>query len=362
MSKGGKKRYAFEPDYAVPPGETLLETIEALGMTQRDLAVRTGMAPKTINQIIKGKAPITPDTAILLERVTGVPTRMWNNLESNYREQLAQIADRQRLETDLEWLKKVPVNELVKRGVIEKIEDNVTKLRAVLKFFGVGNVEQWETCWMEPECSFRKSSKFESQPETVATWIRLGEIEAQSINTQPYNKQTFEAILPEIRKLTVESPKVFKSALVELAASSGIAVVFIPKMKKCPVSGVTHWLAPDKAIIQLSLRGKSDDLMWFTFFHEAAHILRDPKKRMYIHGETVDERDRNADRFSTDFLIPSSYRSTLPKLTTEAAISKFARKIGVSPGIVVGRLQHEGLIPYNSPFNKLKQYFQWAND
>ena len=111
MSKGRRQRYSFEPDYAVAPGETLSETLESLGMSQRDLALRTGMSAKTINEIVKGKAPITPDTSVLLERVTGVPSRMWNNLEANFREQLAKIADRRRLQKYLEWLRSTPSRE-----------------------------------------------------------------------------------------------------------------------------------------------------------------------------------------------------------------------------------------------------------
>src|SRR3972149_6959506 len=139
MAKRANKRYEFQPDYAVPPGTTLQETIDSLGMTQRDLALRTGMAPKTINEIIKGKAPITPETSVLLERVTGVPARMWNNLETNSREQLARLADRGRLEADLAWLKTIPTKELVARGVIEGTDDKVTLLHSVLGFFGVGS-------------------------------------------------------------------------------------------------------------------------------------------------------------------------------------------------------------------------------
>src|SRR5712692_6475140 len=101
------KRYAYEPDYAVPPGRTLQETIDALGMDQRELAVRTGLDKKTINQIIHGVAPITHNTALRLERVTGVPARMWNNLETNYREQLARLSQKERLQKHLEWLKTI---------------------------------------------------------------------------------------------------------------------------------------------------------------------------------------------------------------------------------------------------------------
>jgi HTH-type transcriptional regulator/antitoxin HigA len=87
-------RYHYEPDYAVPPGRTLRETIDTLGIDQRELAARAGLSAKHVNQVIKGIAPITHDTAIRLERVTGVPARMWNNLEANYREQLARLAAR----------------------------------------------------------------------------------------------------------------------------------------------------------------------------------------------------------------------------------------------------------------------------
>ena len=80
----GTRLYPHTPDYAVPPGETLRETIEALGMDQAELALRTGLDKKTIDQILGGKRPLTRHTAIRLEEATGVPTRLWNNLEILY--------------------------------------------------------------------------------------------------------------------------------------------------------------------------------------------------------------------------------------------------------------------------------------
>jgi addiction module HigA family antidote len=361
MARRGTERYGYEPDYAVPPGATLQETIDSLGMTQRDLAVRTGMAPKTINEIIKGKAPITPDTSVLLERVTGVPARMWNNLETNYREQLARLVDRQRLEGDPDWLNKVPTKELIKRGIIAEQPDQVSLLHAVLRFFGVGNSQQWHELWMQPAGAFRKSAKFEAQPEAVATWLRLGELETQKVETQPYDRARFRAALDEIRKLTVESPKVFQKRMVELAAAAGVAVVFVPEIEKCPVSGVARWLTPEKALIQLSLRYKSDDQFWFSFFHEAGHILNDPKKDVYIHDDDddADGCEERANRFAGSFLIPVEQSSALPTLTTRVTIVGFAKRIGVAPGIVLGRLQKEGVVPWRSYLNDLKRRFRW---
>ena len=154
MAINTRQRYGFDPDYAVAPGETLKETIDSLGISQKGLAERTGLTTKTINLIINGKEPISPKTSVSLERVTGVPARMWNNLESTYRNQLAKLADRKRLEADVEWLNTIPTKELIKRGVIAASKDKAELLDSVLKFFGVSTVKQWEVVW-----SNQKNSK-----------------------------------------------------------------------------------------------------------------------------------------------------------------------------------------------------------
>ena len=105
MSFSAEPVHEYEPDYAVPPGETLREMIDALGMTQKELAIRTGLATKTVGRIIKGIDAITHQTAIELQRATGVPAHMWSNLEMNYRAGLARIEDARRLEAGLEWEK-----------------------------------------------------------------------------------------------------------------------------------------------------------------------------------------------------------------------------------------------------------------
>lgn len=362
MARRMTRRYEFQPDYAVPPGATLQETIDSLGMTQRDLAVRTGMAPKTINEIVKGKAPITPDTAVLLDRVTGVPARMWNSLESNYREQLAKIADRKRLEKDMTWLKTIPTRELINRGVIEDQPDKVSLLHTVLSFFGVASSEAWNELWMKPCASFRKSPRFEAAPGAVATWLRLGELEAQRVKTQPYDRNKFQRVLTEIRQLTTKPAEDFTLRMVELAASAGVAVVFVKELKGCPTSGAARWLSPDKALIQLSLRYKTEDHFWFSFFHEAGHILHDPKKEVFIDdGHSEDEREARANQFAANLLIPVPAVSELPSLKSKAAVKAFAESIDITPGIVVGRLQREEYIPYTH-MNDLKRRFCWKNE
>ncbi len=362
MSTKVTTRYPHEPDYAVPPGETLAETIEALHMDQRDLASRTGLSEKHVSQIINGHAAITPETAAKLERVTGVPARMWNNLEATYQERRARIAERERLKHDLVWLKTIPVRELVRRGLIEPVKDKVQQIQAVLRFFGVDSPAIWNEYYLKASPVYRKSASSKMKPGPTATWIRIGELKAQAVQSSAYDSGRFSQALAEIRKLTTEPPKVFEPRMKSLCAEAGVALVFVREIKGCPVSGLTRWLSPTKALIQMSLRHKTDDQFWFTFFHEAGHILRDGKNEVFIHDNHPEpDREKKANRFAAEFLIPSDAATELQGLTTRTAIVAFAGRIGIAPGIVLGRLQKEGAVPWATQLNSLKKRFAWAD-
>src|SRR5262249_24527695 len=130
-----------------------------------------------------------------------------------------------------------------------------------------------------------------------------------------------------------------------------------------PVSGAAHWLSPDKALIQLTLRGKTNDLFWFTFFHEAGHILKHGKKEKFVDGgQLQNTQEVDADRFAADFLIPRDRSPELHRLQTRGQIVAFARSVGIAPGIVLGRLQKEGLAPYQHHDNDLKMRLRWSDD
>ena len=125
----------YMPNYASPPGETLQEVLEERGMSQAELAKRKGRPKKTINEIINAKAAITPETALQLERVLGIPASFWNNRERHYREALARIEEQERLQKQVAWLKQIPVQAMIKFGWIQRCQDKVEQLRSVLNFF-----------------------------------------------------------------------------------------------------------------------------------------------------------------------------------------------------------------------------------
>lgn len=353
------KTYPYEPDYAVAPGETLLETIEHLGMTQKELAVRTGLTPQTIVRIVKGDQPITYATANLLELSTGVPARFWNNLEAQYRERLAKLDERERMKADLDWLKSMPVKELQERGLVGRHADKVQVLRDLLAFYGVGSVEAWKEVWESPEVAARRSTCFQTCAGAASAWIRQGEVLAQSVACQCYNRARFHAALKAIRGLTVEHAEIFRPEMVRLCAEAGVAVVFVPEMKKVPWNGAMRWLGPNKVMILMSLRGKTEDKFWFSFFHEAGHVyLQHSKKELYINdGVANDPQEKEADAFAADWLIPFAWEGAIKAIRSADEMKALAIQLGVTPGIVAGRFRHlTGKWTY---FSGLIRRFDW---
>ncbi|MBX7217853.1 MAG: ImmA/IrrE family metallo-endopeptidase [Candidatus Kapabacteria bacterium] len=362
----------YAPDYATPPGETLLETIEYLGMSQAELAERTGRPKKTINEIIKGKALITPETAQQLELVLGIPASFWNNAERNYRQFLAQQKQEQFLEQHQDWMQGFPVAAMLNMGWIPQAKRPTEKLRGILQFFGIASPEQWQTVWGAPKVAYRKTRAHTQQPNDNAAkinsvWLRKGELQAHAIQCAPYNRQRFKQALQTIRTLTPEPLNDCFPKIQKLCADAGVAFVLVPELPTSRACGATHWLTSGKAILQLSLRHKSDDHFWFSFFHEAGHIL--------LHGKTTfidfednsqrsSEQEQQANTFATDFLIPpEEFQQCIgtPNFRSKQNIAEFAQHIGIAPGIVVGRLQHDGYIPYRN-CNGLKKKLAWGEN
>jgi HTH-type transcriptional regulator/antitoxin HigA len=346
--------FRYRPERITPPGASLRATLNKLGMTQAELAERTGLSLKHVNQVVQGVAPVTHGTALLLEKATGVPARVWNALEASYRDRLARNEDKQRLEAAASWLRELPLKELTKRGYLPKDVDRGTLLEQVCRFFGVANREAWEAVWRQPLASFRKSPSMESEAGAIAAWLRIGEIEASSINCDEFDPRRMRGSLAEIRALTIAEPEHFEPRLRKLCAQAGVAVVFVPEIRGTRCWGAARWLSPAKALIQLSLRYKSDDHLWFSFFHEAAHLLLHGKKETFITTDRFRaDAEREADSFAAGFLIPRQYDDRLRTLSV-GEIREFADELGIAPGVVVGRLQNEGILNWNEG-NSLKK-------
>jgi addiction module HigA family antidote len=352
----------YRPRTVSPPGETLADLLEERQLTQKDLARRMDRPTKTINEIIKGKTAIVSDTALQLERVLGTPAEFWLQREARYREYIARCEDEQRLKEQAPWLSELPTGDMVKFGWIKKQPSKSQTVAECFKFFAVASVPAWRQRYGQEAAAFRTSKKVPSSPGAVAAWLRQGELEAERMNCRPFNGRTLKAALQELRELTLDpSPASFVPKLQAACSRHGVAVVFVPAPKRCPASGATRWLTADKAVVQLSLRYKSNDHLWFTFFHEMGHIILHGKRLVFIEGDGAGtpEHEDQADRFARDILIPQVAARHLGSIAgSKAAAVKLAKDVGVAPGIVVGRLQKEGLIDW-SHMNDLKLRYDW---
>ncbi len=357
--------YKYDPDYSVPPGWLVEEILETRNWNQAELARRCNCSPKTISEIVNGKAPITPKTALQFERILDVPALTWINMESNYRLREEKIRERKELQKRVVWAKSFPIKELVERGIIEKPVDSVEKVDALLDFFGYGSVETWKERYQSLTVQYRESQTFKSRPEDIFSWLRIGELIAEEQETPPFNKKQFKKALYEIRGLTNESPRVFFPKMEALCKQSGVVVSCVPPIGKNRLSGAAYWLTPSKAIILMTLRYKTNDHFWYTFFHEAGHILLHGKKEPFIDSEK-NECDQpleiEANEFATNLLVPKRVwnRFINDGSFRKDNIIEFSNLMGIAPGIIVGMLQHDRKIPYNR-FHLLKDKFEWAS-
>jgi HTH-type transcriptional regulator / antitoxin HigA len=347
-------------DLAVPPGELLIETLEKLNLTQAELSRRMGRPAQAINEIVRGTKEITAETAIQLERVLGVPAHIWLGLEAEYQHAKARLEDRARLQAEAELASRFPCADLVKLGWMRKATNATERVSHLLEYFGVGSLHVLR----EAAASYRVSRSYMAQPEALAAWLRKGDVEAQKISTRPFSEQRLRGFLPELRGMTVKTSDGFEQRIKAGLADCGVALVLLPHLRKTHAHGATRWLTSDKALIQLSLRGKKADIFWFTLFHEIGHLLLHGRRDVFIEqddrGKSLAEDE--ADAFARDELIaPDAFREFVrasPR-PSRSEVVRFGQKQGVAPGIVVGRLQHEGCVPH-SELNELRVTLEWA--
>lgn len=359
----------FAPDWVLPPGESILDIAEERGWTQAELAQRLGYSEKHISQLINGKVPLTVDAAQRLERVLGSTIDFWLALEANYQKHKARLEAAKRHTGWVPWLDELPLKELMACEAIPKQRlDSKHKpdvVESCLRFFGVATPDEWRAHYGGMQMAFRRSRAEQSDVGAISAWLRLGEQQAEKLDGPKYDKTRFEKALFSIRGLTNEPPEAFEPQMCELLHEAGVLLVLVPAIPRAHVSGVARWLSPTRPLIQLSLYGKTNDKFWFSFFHEAAHILlhannKEEKRSIFLDdpnaAHTDDPREQEANQWASDWLIPSQHVNALAGLRSKAAVDTFAHQLGIHPGIVVGRLQHDGLIE-PSWMNDLKQSF-----
>lgn len=357
----------FAPMWAVPPGRTISDLMHTKGITSSRLANLVDMSERQLVGLLAGQNPLTASVAARLQEAFGTPATFWLRREEQYRKQLAELnegvdADKEEYKS---WVKSLPLKEMQSLGWVDKAKDKQEKLRSCLDFFGVPNLDAWYRTYVDIKAAaaFRTTDAYLEHAPATAAWLRQGELQAESIECKEWNPQRFAAQLVKIRGLTqIAEPCEFLPKLRAICAEAGVAVVIVKAPKGCRASGATFFANPNKAVLLLSFRYLTDDQFWFSFFHEAGHLILHWDSDLLIL-ETSDgpksPREEEANHFAMDVLIPRELQKRLPAASkTLIGIMRLARDAGVSYGIIIGQMQFHGLVRPDR-FNRLKTRYKW---
>ena len=329
---------------ATPPGATIKEQLIDRGLSQKEFALRMGMSEKHISKLINGDVQLTPEVAVRLEMVLGIPAKFWNKLEATYREKLIKANAENEMDSDKELVKKLPYREMSKNGWVPETREATEKVIYLRKYFEVVNLEIIKDMKLS-KIACRRLAETEKGNLALLAWAQKAKLEARAIETSLIDLKTLKEKLPEIRSMTAMNPADFCPKLIEMLSGCGIALVFLPHIGGSFLHGAT-FCDGNKIVVGLTVRGKDADKFWFSLFHELGHILLG---HINQSDGTTDEDEEAADNFAKETLIPTVELNAFTSLNdfSKTSICSFAQKQNILCGIVVGRLQKEGFINYN---------------
>lgn len=347
------------PTVAIPPGETIRENMEFLGMNQKELATRLDITPKHLSNILNGNAPITYDTALKLEVVIGPSAQFWMNLETNYQLDKARLEEQDKMEQDLNLLKEIPYKEMSEFGWVPETTNRVERVINSRRLFGVAELISVRHSY---DVAFRKQKQIKEISDFgVLAWIRKAELEGLSNEVRDFDRVKLKKLIPTFRELTMKSPDEFYPEMKKMCAECGVSLVLVPYLPRTYICGATIW-RNNKAILALSVMGKKADKFWFTFFHELAHIINHSVKEFHISYDK-DTKEDEADDIASNYLISKEqYEKFIREYDyrNKAQIVNYSHEIGIAPFILLGRLQHDEYVGYQY-YDDLKPSFEIVN-
>lgn len=345
------KTNQYHPPIVFHPGEVLAEKLLELNIGSKEFAVKANKPEKTVSAILNGQSSITPDMAVQFENVLQIPAHFWLKMQSDYDEFEARLAYNERIKESINWAKMFPINEMIGFGWLAKRATLEEQTAEMLAFFGMSNHHSWEEYYVRQQLkvNFRISLAHTKEPHAISAWLRRGELQAAELSTNEYKERTFKDKLPEIKQLMAQQPADFFQRLQALCAEAGVKVVHTPCISKAPINGSTRWLN-DTPLIQLTGRYKRNDSFWFTFFHEAGHILLHGKKDIFLEAVDYSDKDLEKEKEADDFAVKwtlslEQEEEILQRFQiTEEDVLAFSEKFNTHPAIIIGRLHHKKLL------------------
>lgn len=331
---------------AIHPGEYIKDELDFRNLSQKEFALRMQRPNTKINQLINGNLDINDDTAIRLEKVLGISAKNWLNLQMNYNLTKAYLSEKASRTAQYHYLKSIEYKQLVDLEILPPAKDKAEKILNLQKHLEVNTLDAVEIVY---EHLFRSSPRTKFYPLIIAIWLKWGQSFADKIELQRFDCRKLANTIPKLKELS-RKPEITQE-LVGVLNKAGVGVIITPLIKNCQVNGAVYKFGSNP-IIQINDRRKWLDTFWFTVFHEIAHILLHFKRKknpiLIDYDGIVSSEEVEANNWACNALIPSDeYRKFVAEkksFFTENAIVDIAAKLGVHPGIVVGRLQFDNYL------------------
>ncbi len=360
----------YNPKIVSHPGQTLGRKIQELEMSVKEFAVRTSKPEKTIIAVLKGSSSITPDMAVAFENVTRIPAHFWMARQRKYDEAVAREKIEEKLKESISWAEMFPLSQMVKYGWIEKVKEKSEKVKGVLQFFALSSSEAWYNYYMNQQLkvAFRISLCTIKEPYAISAWLRQGERQAEEVSLSiDFSEKLLREKLSEMKQLMANKPNNWHIILQNICASCGVKLIYTQSLSKAPINGATRWIAGKYPVIQMSGRHKRYDIFWFSFFHEIGHLLLHGKKEIFLENIDYDDKiqlkEQEADDFASKLVLQKVEENEIiaNKEYNQKTIKYYAEKFGTHHSIIVGRLQHNKIIPFNCDFHLLDKIDLFEN-
>ncbi|NKY30762.1 HigA family addiction module antitoxin [Nocardia gamkensis] len=345
-------------DYAVAPGEYLEEWIDEQGLSQQHVADRLGCSRKQVNEIVNGRAPITSDTALRLERVVGIPADSWLRYEAAYRADLARLADQENLAAHVDEIDPNAITYLRKLGATTATRKAPGTL--VSDFLAFHRCGTWEAYTHLHETASTgdyalaalTESKATIDQTVLTTWLRAGELAEpfERGRSYRYDPQRLRRALPRLRARAATPDAMMLADIATMLAEVGVVFMVVEPPTKFPLHGMTRWIDKRVPVIQQTGRWGKDGFVIWTLFHELGHVLNDPRGEMHLEYTTEKKRNSAAEtaanKFAMEVLFGDAGMTPFEGMTRDREIAAMAARIGVAPGVAVHQLHRCRLLHY----------------
>jgi HTH-type transcriptional regulator / antitoxin HigA len=334
----------FTPDWALHPGVYLRRMLEEHGIRQAELAERTGLTPKHINQIVNETIGISAEVALLLDRALGTSPGFWIRAEAAYQAWVSWDKAKAELPELTMWARAFDQLTLRRYGITAADDTEEILVEKILRFFGVASPDAFDRTWIQPRVSFRRSQSFTVDQPNTALWLRLVEQSAEQVTVPPLRPGALRKVARTIPAMTNHTvPHGFTVAR-EALAEAGVVLTFVRQVPGTRVCGATWWLGSERPVIGLTERHRKPDIFWFNLLHEIGHILLHPRRTTFLDLDTElqagNTAEAEAHAFAENTLLPDDARAAIAAATTRQQLLRLATRLGVSAAVVAGYHGH----------------------